>query len=79
MTRVTLSASHGLRAIVTTASEPSFGTPDTTIILDIDVFSDAAELAADDARLEPMLERLRDLKNRLFFESLTEDAVRVFE
>lgn len=79
LTRVTLSASHGLRAIVTTASEPSFGTPDTTIILDIDVFSDAAELTPDDARLEPILERLRDLKNRLFFESLTEDAVRVFE
>ena len=79
LTRVTLSASHGLRAIVTTASEPSFGTSDTTIILDIDAFSDAAELTPDDARLEPMLERLRDLKNRLFFESLTEDAVRVFE
>lgn len=79
LTRMTLSAAHGLRAIVTTASEPSFGTPDTTIILDIDAFSDAGELTPDDARLEPTLERLRDLKNRLFFESLTEDAVRVFE
>jgi uncharacterized protein (TIGR04255 family) len=79
LTRVTLSASYGLSAIVTTASEPSLGTSDITIILDIDVFSEAAELAPDDARLEPTLERLRTLKNRLFFESLTEDAVRVFE
>jgi len=79
LTRVTLSASHGLSAIVTTASEPSLGTSDITIILDIDAFSDAAELAPDDARLEPTLERLKTLKNRLFFESLTEDAVRVFE
>jgi uncharacterized protein (TIGR04255 family) len=47
--------------------------------LDIDVFSDAAELAPDDDKLEPMLERLRALKNRLFFESLTEVAVRTFE
>ena len=79
LTRVTLSAPHGLSAIVTTASQPSLGTSDVTIILDIDVFSDTAELAPDDARLEPTLERLRTLKNRLFFESLTEVAVRVFE
>jgi uncharacterized protein (TIGR04255 family) len=79
LTRVTLSASHGLSAVVTTASQPSLGSSDVTIILDIDVFSDAAELAPDDARLQPMLERLRVLKNRLFFESLTEVAVRVFE
>jgi uncharacterized protein (TIGR04255 family) len=56
LTRLTFSAPDGLSAIVTTASEPSLGTSDITIILDIDVFSDAAELAPDDVRLEAILD-----------------------
>lgn len=47
------------------------------MILDIDVFT-VARLEADASRLWPGLDELRDLKNRIFFESITDQNAEVF-
>ena len=79
LTRVTLhEPEEGLAAIVTQASEQGLEAAHLTIILDIDAFSDMEFIPGSD-RLLSMLERLRALKNGIFFGSLTEDAVRLFE
>ncbi|MBI4286371.1 MAG: TIGR04255 family protein [Chloroflexi bacterium] len=54
-------------------------TPGNVVILfDIDVYKQD-ENGLDQGALEPTFERLHDLKNRIFFESITERTVRLFE
>lgn len=48
------------------------------VILDVEAFT-LANLAPDDDDLWRMLERLRDLKNRTFFSSITEQAAELYE
>jgi uncharacterized protein (TIGR04255 family) len=61
-------------AIVTHALEPP--TPSgLPVVLDIDVFSEE-NLRADSAQLWSVLGRLRDVKNRIFFASVTDLALK---
>jgi len=48
-----------------------------TVLMDIDVF-ERGEFPADAASLRPILERLRLLRNQMFFSHLTQDAVDLF-
>jgi uncharacterized protein (TIGR04255 family) len=48
------------------------------IMLDIDAYSNGP-FSADRESIKPVLERLRDFKNRIFFESLTETTLRLYE
>lgn len=50
----------------------------TPVILDIDAFI-TTDLPPGDARLWETIERLRDLKNRTFFSSITEQAAELYE
>lgn len=66
-------------AIVTIADDENAGPgARLSIILDIDVFEEA-ELLADDERLWDHLERLRDLKNDIFFRCLTPNALGLYQ
>ncbi|MDA2925099.1 TIGR04255 family protein [Acidobacteria bacterium AH-259-L09] len=49
-----------------------------TIILDIDTYK-KKEFEIDDESIKPTFEKLREIKNRVFFSSITEDTVRLFE
>jgi uncharacterized protein (TIGR04255 family) len=69
---------HQLSATITQASEMgSHGDP-LTVILDIDAF-EMAQLAPDDAGINESLSLLRDFKNDIFFESVTETALSAYE
>jgi len=48
------------------------------VILDIDVFN-LKESGFEESSIWPEFEKLRDFKNRIFFESITEKTVRLYE
>lgn len=48
------------------------------VMLDIDVFKNK-ESGFAESEIWPTFEQLRDLKNRIFFDSITEETVRLFE
>ena len=65
-------------AVVTQAFEGIINPKVFPLILDIDA-SKLVNLQPNSDEIWILLDQLRDFKNRIFFESLTEDAVRVFE
>lgn len=67
-----------LSAIVIQNLEPSIDPNPVSIILDIDVFK-TQEYGMDDEGIWSILEVLHNVKNELFFDSITEEAVRLFE
>jgi uncharacterized protein (TIGR04255 family) len=67
-----------LCAAVTQAVEPSAGTNQRSVLLDIDAYA-GGEFAPDSSGLENALADLHDFKNQIFFGSLTEAAVEMFE
>lgn len=79
LTRIVIPASDfSADAAITQALErpadPSF----VTIILDIDVYR-RKQFEVDDEKIRSEFEELRQLKNRIFFNSITEKAARLFE
>lgn len=77
--RIVTRDDHGDLAIVTQAFEgaEASGSQGITVIMDIDVFRNT-QLRPEDTEIWGILDNLRDFKNRLFFEHLTEDAVELF-
>jgi len=49
------------------------------VILDIDVFKLKEETGFEESSIWPEFEKLRDFKNRIFFESITEKTARLYE
>lgn len=79
MTRVIIEERDvGLSASITQASQVQLNPRNAAVILDIEAYkqSDAASL---DQQVEPTLVKLHDLKNRLFFGSLTDDLIMRYE
>jgi uncharacterized protein (TIGR04255 family) len=67
----------GLRAIVTQLLQGGVWNDRIPVILDIDVFCQL-EFAPEARDAWSLLGRMRDFKNRVFFESLTEKAVELY-
>lgn len=67
----------GATAIVTQALEQRSPTPRIPVILDVDVFREA-KYTPDAEGVWEYLTRLRELKNRIFFGALTEEAVELY-
>jgi uncharacterized protein (TIGR04255 family) len=61
------------------ASEPLIGQEAIVLLIDIDAFKENLSVAPTDPSLPEMFEQLRDLKNEIFFASLTEKAVEMYE
>ncbi len=68
----------GISAHVTHALDQSLQPGEAVILLDIDVYT-AVEYEPHDARLQGILEKLRDMKNITFFESVTEEATALWQ
>jgi uncharacterized protein (TIGR04255 family) len=66
-------------AVVVQASEPLIGQEAIVLLIDIDAFKENLSVAPTDPSLPEMFEQLRDLKNEIFFASLTEKAVEMYE
>jgi uncharacterized protein (TIGR04255 family) len=66
-------------AVVVQASEPVIGEEAIALLIDIDAFKENLSVAPNDPSLPEMFEQLRDLKNEIFFASLTEKAVEMYE
>ncbi len=49
------------------------------IVLDIDVFNQKEDTGFEESSIWPEFEKLRDLKNRIFFGSITEKTARLYE
>ena len=64
-------AEAGNSVTITQASEPSIDQNQLVILLDVDAFR-GIDIDPDDSQIIPMLESLRELKNRAFFGSITE-------
>ena len=77
-TRVTLAADGGAMANIVQTSEPMTSSDRMVIFLDIDVFQ-SAQMPTSRNAVGAILQSLRVLKNRVFFESLTEKTLGVFE
>jgi uncharacterized protein (TIGR04255 family) len=71
-------SASGARVILTMALDGMSGGGPAPVILDVDAFI-AANLKPMDQELWTILERLRDLKNRSFFGTITERAVELYE
>jgi uncharacterized protein (TIGR04255 family) len=71
-------AEHGLTCNVIQVLEPAEVRGPVTFKLDIDVFR-GDEFSTDVGALSPVLERLHDFKNRVFFSYLTERTVKQYE
>lgn len=64
-------------AIVTQSHEFQGSTEAATIILDIDVFRDVT-ITVDNRKIWDIIASLRELKNKIFFESVTEKTLEFF-
>lgn len=69
---------HDIFANVTQALQKSDKLNYVTVILDIDVYK-KKEVGFDENEIWPTFQILRDLKNRIFFDSIKEKAVRLFK
>lgn len=71
---------HKLAAVITQALEPTIEQTVTSILLDVDAFRDLPRpLLLTDPGLELIFNRLRDLKNRIFFASITDMTAEMYE
>ncbi|HET7231057.1 MAG TPA: TIGR04255 family protein [Longimicrobium sp.] len=78
LTRVVLhDIPDDLTAAVTVVVEP-IGAEDKSVLLDVDAFSEM-HAPADSPTVEETLQVLHDFKNRIFFNSLTDAAIRRYE
>lgn len=68
----------GNSVTITQASEPSTDPNHVVILLDIDAFREV-DLDPNGEDIAPMLQALRDLKNRAFFGSITERTAEMYE
>ena len=66
-------------AVIVQASEPLIGPPAITLLIDIDAFKESLAVAPEDPRLPEMFLQLRDLKNEIFFASITERTAEMYE
>ena len=66
-------------AVIVQASEPLIGPPAITLLIDIDASKESLAVAPEDPRLPEMFLQLRDLKNEIFFASITEKTVEMYE
>lgn len=79
LTRVTVrDQEYDIMAHVIQALERGTKKSCVTVILDIDVFKER-ESGFGEPEIWSMFERLRDLKNRIFFDSIGEETARLFE
>ncbi len=78
LTRVVLyEPSEDLSATVTQALEPSASQDEIVVLFDIDAFRDLAP-AADPQQIDQTFRRLHLLKNKIFFNCLTDRALELF-
>lgn len=75
---VTTDPADGTTCIVTRASEPGLEENRQSLLLDIDVFC-TGTFTCDPTELKPILERLRERKNGVFFSSLKDAVVRRYD
>jgi uncharacterized protein (TIGR04255 family) len=68
---------HSVLALISLAPKPIQPSTNTAIILDIDVFREVI-LKPADARISEILGHLREIKNRIFFSSITEKTKELF-
>jgi uncharacterized protein (TIGR04255 family) len=66
-------------AVIVQASEPLIGPPAIVLLIDIDAFMENLAVAPDYPRLAEMFLQLRDLKNEIFFASITEKTAEIYE
>jgi len=79
LTRVVMrESSTGVEAIITQTGDSPTKPGQTALLLDIDVIS-AAVYDKDGKAAWEMLNSLRELKNRIFFESITPKALELFQ
>lgn len=79
LTRVTIhDPTQKLAAHVAQALETNTATRTITVILDIDAYKEV-DSDPTDAAIEATFEGLRAFKNQIFFSSLTDEALRMFE
>lgn len=64
-------------AVIVQALEPRIDTNAISLLLDIDAFREVSE-APDDPSLPSVFEQLRELKNLIFFASITEKTVEIY-
>lgn len=72
-------ARRNASAVVIQASEPVVGPRAITLLLDIDAFKENLAIVPRDPNLPEMFLQLRDLKNEIFFASITEQTAEMYE
>jgi uncharacterized protein (TIGR04255 family) len=78
LSRVTVAdPERGLSAHIVQAMEPAPGQSTVGVILDIDAFSQREHIPADEVL--PTFQQLRDLKNNVFFGSITEQTAEMYQ
>lgn len=79
LTRVVIDDQEtGLTANITQALEKNTDPQNIMIILDIDVYKQE-DFEIGEERVWPIFNELRNMKNRIFFGSITEETIRIFE
>lgn len=78
LTRFVLKSQDDCTANITEAIEKGDDPKSLTVILDIDVFK-VKEFELDDPSIHSTFDALHDLKNRIFFSSITEETARLCE
>jgi uncharacterized protein (TIGR04255 family) len=69
---------RGASAVIVQALEPQMDSSVISVLLDIDAFREVS-IAPKDASMRPMFQQLRELKNEIFFASITEKTVEMYE
>jgi uncharacterized protein (TIGR04255 family) len=72
-------ATRNSSAVIVQATEPLIGPQAISVLLDIDAFKESLAVAPEDPRLPDMFQQLRDLKNEIFFASITERTAEMYE
>jgi uncharacterized protein (TIGR04255 family) len=71
--------SRDASAVIMQASEPLIGPEAIVLFIDIDAFKENLAAAPDDSRLRGMFLQLRDLKNEIFYASITERTAEMYK
>ncbi len=81
LSRVVIHDPHsGLSAAITQVLEPLISGQPVVVLLDVDAYyNTSGDFKVDDPKIPIIFEQLREFKNRIFFASLTEKAIKLFE
>lgn len=76
--RVVIPYPDGMMAVINFGNQPTQSPDQSAFVLDVEVFKDA-QLESSDPSIWSLLDQMREIKNDIFFRSLTDHALEAYK